>query len=261
MTSTGPILLVAICMMISLLSVSSFVQYGTLKAHNRGVQSTVPLFHSGHTILFGRAERRMAKQNKGKGPKIIQGAGFGGATTIESEVPADSTVSEVETAAQNKMENTINTPLSANTRKYTPSDNPEQDLQNVFAKYGIEDTDPVARAAAAKKPGNAADGTGAFGEAVLAGIPAKLQGQIDNILITTTFFALSLVVLTGVGMSASALEIVFPGFKLDPTVNQLITNVLVPNFTPFFCFFFAVSITLGLFKYAQISSEATVYKE
>jgi len=100
-----------------------------------------------------------------------------------------------------------------------------------------------------------------FGQKVLASIPMKLQRQIDNTLITATFASLLFVVLCGLGISYGAFKLVFPSVVLDPTIDSVIINILSPAFTPAFLVFLLCSVTLGVFKFAQISSDQTVYKE
>jgi hypothetical protein len=49
--------------------------------------------------------------------------------------------------------------------------------------------------------------------------------------------------------------------EVPETFDALIVNVLTPAFTPAFLIFLFFSVTFGLFKFAQISSSQTVYKE
>jgi hypothetical protein len=100
-----------------------------------------------------------------------------------------------------------------------------------------------------------------FGEDIITKIPLELQGKIDNILIAGVFLSLSWCILCGIGMSAGSLRIVFKDFKLASTIDDLIFNVFDPSFTPSLGIFFFFSITFGLFKYAQIQSSQTTYKE
>ena len=48
---------------------------------------------------------------------------------------------------------------------------------------------------------------------------------------------------------------------MDASLNYVLKDVLTPAFTPSIGIFFLFSITFGLFKFAQISSQATVYTE
>lgn len=43
--------------------------------------------------------------------------------------------------------------------------------------------------------------------------------------------------------------------------DAIVTNLLTPAFTPALLIFLFFSVTFGLFKFAQISSDQTVYRE
>ena len=139
-------------------------------------------------------------------------------------------------------------------------DNVDVNLEKLAKKYGLgADKDqspkkktPVTTSTTGEKP---------FGEDVIAKIPLEAQGRIDNILITGVFLSLAWCVLCGVGMSAGALKIVFKDFSLAEELDGLILNLFTPSFTPSILIFFLFSITFGLFKFAQISSSQTVYRE
>jgi hypothetical protein len=62
-------------------------------------------------------------------------------------------------------------------------------------------------------------------------------------------------------MSFGAVKVVFPEFGVDSNIDGIIENVLTPAFTPSLLLFFLSSITYGLFKFAQVSSTDTVYRE
>lgn len=100
-----------------------------------------------------------------------------------------------------------------------------------------------------------------FQSAVLARFPAATLAKIDSTLIFLAFGSLSLVILIGIGMSFNAFRVVFPNFSSNESIEYLITNVLTPSFTPTLLLFFLFSITYGLFKFAQVSSDSSVYKE
>lgn len=131
------------------------------------------------------------------------------------------------------------------------------DENDVFKKYGIsEENSKKAEQSKAKSTVDKA-----FGESVLEKIPAELQLRIDNILVTLTFGALLFVVLSGVGISLGALKVVFPSFEISEESDAIIKNFLTPAFTPALGIFLLFSTTFGLYKFAQISSSQTVYKE
>ncbi len=135
----------------------------------------------------------------------------------------------------------------------------ENNADAIFKKYGIKDGDGPKKAVS-KKTEEKADGA-PFGESVLAGIPAAMQAKIDSILVTAVSVALTFVILSGVGISAGALKVVFKDIEIPVAADALITNFLTPAFTPALVFFLFCSSTFGLFKFAQISSSQTVYKE
>ena len=65
----------------------------------------------------------------------------------------------------------------------------------------------------------------------------------------------------GIGISYGAFKVVFPTIPIPQTIDDFIIQVLTPSFTPTVVIFFFFSINYGLFKYAQISSVRTVYRE
>ena len=100
-----------------------------------------------------------------------------------------------------------------------------------------------------------------FGAAVMARLDDKAQSNIDSTLITLTFTSLSFCVICGLAISSSAIEVVFPNYKMDASLNYILKDVMTPAFTPSIGIFFLFLSPFGLFKFAQISSQATVYKE
>lgn len=69
----------------------------------------------------------------------------------------------------------------------------------VFKKWGIAEKDITATPKQKKPVSSSSNEDRPFGESVIAGIPANLQKNIDNILVTSTFLSLSFVVLSGIG--------------------------------------------------------------
>jgi len=140
----------------------------------------------------------------------------------------------------------------------------DADIDAIFKKYGIQDEGQSKARAEAKAEAEkrAARGEEApFGESVIAKLDAKTQLQFDKILITGVSLSLGFVILCGIGISAGALHVVFPDITIPQSVDDAITKVLTPSFTPALGVFFFFSITFGLFKFAQISSSQTVYRE
>ena len=150
--------------------------------------------------------------------------------------------------------------ISSRSEKFenvNPKIEKETSPEAIFSKYGISDGAKSQKAAKKK----VAPEDRAFGESVLEKIPAKTQMQIDNILVVITFSALLFVLLSGIGISISATKLVYPSLEINEQLDQIITNFLSPAFTPALGFLLLCSSTFGLFKFAQISSSQTVYKE
>ena len=140
----------------------------------------------------------------------------------------------------------------------------EKTLDDIFKKYGVEEN--TAKKATPKQKraieaGREPRAEGPFGASSMAKLDDKAQANIDKILITLTFSSLAFCVLCGLAISSSAIEVVFPSYKMDENLDYILKDVLTPAFTPSIGIFFLFSITFGLFKFAQISSQATVYKE
>ena len=208
------------------------------------------------SALYGRAERRMRNKvdknskeytemeedyndNKGFGVKVDTGAQV-----------LDSAPDPLGEARQDPDDSSVEAG--------------KQDLDTIFKKYGIEENqakEAYLGQKAAISPQSEPQPEGPFGAAVMAKLGDKAQSNIDSILITLTFASLSFCVLCGLAISSSAIEVVFPDYKMDDNLNHILKDVLTPAFTPSIGIFFLFSITFGLFKFAQISSQATVYKE
>lgn len=208
--------------------------------------------------------KKLKKNNesKGFGKKMIETPVVDG---IQVPRDADGNVASVDDSTATAMDTE-----SAISRSTTAKVNDDDDVDALFKKYGIKDnTSDKKKVIAKTKDGKLVtklaskeyDPDRPFGEAVLAGISPQLQAKLDNILVTGTFIALVFVVLCGVGISAGALQIVFPSIEVSPDVDAIIKNFLTPSFTPALGVFFFFSITFGLFKFAQISSSQTVYRE
>jgi hypothetical protein len=154
--------------------------------------------------------------------------------------------------------------------KDSVGDDPEADLDSIFKKYGIEENkgkgfgapQPQQQKQKQKQQvSSSAGGEQPFGKAVLDKVDEKLQAKIDKGLITLTFLSLAFCVLCGLAISSSAIEVVFPQYEMGENVDYILKDVLTPAFTPSIGIFFFFSITFGIFKFAQISSNATVYRE
>ena len=143
----------------------------------------------------------------------------------------------------------------------------ETDADAIFKKYGIKDGEGNKTKSATKKKKTVKKNKkgeveeNPFGQSVLAGITPEAQMKIDNTLVTCVGLALGFVVLSGISISLGAYTVVFPETKIPAQLDFVITNFLSPAFTPALGVFFFFSTTFGLFKFAQISSDQTVYKE
>jgi len=188
--------------------------------------------------------------------KRKQGNGFGEKNIIPVEKVIDATISEVDTE--------ITTPISI------PEKAKESDFEAIINKYNIgkgETTAPYMtareREIMTKKKAlkNVPMEDQPFGFSTISKIDPKQQQKLDNVLLTGAFGSLAFVVLCGIGISLGAFNIVFKDFELSPEIDSLIKNILDPAFTPALGVFFFFSITYGLFKFAQLSSEQTVYRE
>ena len=196
-------------------------------------------FNIGTTTDFGRATRLFAKKSRGQGfGKVKEPT----APVIENNSNEDAV------AAPQTNEMVTAAPQSSN-------------AEEIFKKYGIKDGDNQSKKAASKKATGEKAVDAPFGESVISGIPAPMQAKIEDILITLTFSALTFLILSGLGISAGALKVVYPGFELPVAFDSIIVNFLTPAFAPGLAIFLFFSVTFGLFKFAQISSNQTVYKE
>ena len=144
----------------------------------------------------------------------------------------------------------------------------ETDADAIFKKYGIKDgetnksSSATKKKKASKKKGKKGEPEeNPFGQSVLANIPAETQLKIDSTLVTCVSASLGFVILSGISISLGAYTVVFPETKIPEWLDGLVTNFLSPAFTPALFIFFFFSTTFGLFKFAQISSDQTVYKE
>lgn len=184
------------------------------------------------------------------------GKGFGSSNAKTTETAA---VIDVSVANNPKNEKSNGSPMIQ-----TDEVDKEEltDAEAVFRKYGINTDSKEARAKAAKQvQEKVGSSEPVFGEKVMANISMKDQAKADQILVTGTFLTLSYVVISGIGMSVTALKVVFPTVEIPSLIETLVTDVLTPSFTPALGVFFFFSITFGLFKFAQVSSSQTLYTE
>jgi len=208
-------------------------------------------------VRLGLAQLGSKVKDQGNGGGEARGFGGGAAKKSKAAEPAQLVATEAAAAA-------APAPQTASASAASPSaPATEADIDRIFKKYGINDDGAKGRAQAkVEAEKRAARGEEApFGESVIAKLDAKTQLKFDKILITGVSLSLGFVILCGIGISAGALHVVFPDITIPKTFDDAITNVLTPAFTPALGVFFFFSISFGLFKFAQISSSQTVYRE
>ena len=192
-----------------------------------------------------------------KTPGTSESKGFGVAKKVKiTETPDPPSPS----SSRAEPEVSSYTPEMASRDRVLSEEEKEAEMQKIFAKYGVkndETADFKKQVAARKLAGEEAP----FGESVIANMDSKVQAKTDSILVACVSVSLSFVVLCGIGISAGALHVVFPDITIPTSIDDLIVNVLTPAFTPALGIFFFFSITFGLFKFAQVSSSQTVYRE
>ena len=213
--------------------------------------------------------KKSGKANISTGQKL--GKGFGSTTKEDNEAEEEINVpNPMAYSSANNLANEVDYDRTAldNASPTAPSDEitKAKEAEALFKKYGMADSRDRFGNEKPKRPivpfnPNIQGDNRPFGEGILEKFPSKTLAQFDAILVTGAFGSLAFVVLIGIGMSASAVPVVFPGVKLGDTVEGIITGILTPIFTPALLVFFAFSITYGLFKFAQASSDDSVYKE
>jgi hypothetical protein len=145
-------------------------------------------------------------------------------------------------------------------RPFSPAELTEE---AVFKKYGITGAEIVdqTRNKKSKLAPSGPPPNKPFGEDVLSKFPVSLQTKLDSALLTLTMLSLTAVVLTGLSLSFGAMKLVKPSVALPSGLEDAVTNFLAPAFGPAVCIFFFFSVTFGLFKFAQVSTSQTTYKE
>ena len=210
-------------------------------------------------VRLGLAQLGSKVKDQGAGGG--EARGFGGGAAKKSKAAEPAQLAATEAAAAAAAPAPTRTAVASAASPSAPAT--EADIDRIFKKYGINDDGAKGRAQAkVEAEKRAARGEEApFGESVIAKLDAKTQLKFDKILITGVSLSLGFVILCGIGISAGALHVVFPDITIPKTFDDAITNVLTPAFTPALGVFFFFSISFGLFKFAQISSSQTVYRE
>lgn len=173
--------------------------------------------------------------------KSSPGKGFGKVPIVAEEaIPKVDSQSEVKLPKVSDDQNNVNPTTSADV---------------IFKKYGVatETTTQAVTANTNEEP--------KFGVSIISKMSPSAQQKIDQTLLSATFASLGFVIICGVAISLDAFKIVFPDVAVPSFLDSLISDFLSPSFTPSLGVFFFFSINYGLFKFAQISSSETVYKE
>lgn len=246
-----------------------FVAPGRLVARS-GDQSRLP-------PLKARKMKKGKGSKGGKGPppsknKSLKGFGEKDVvpldeqfkTTLDMKIEANE-IDTLKTAQTDLMDVQKSTSISGSVS--SSQEDGDGDVNSIFRKYGMtaESNAELKVAADAKRKREEAKQVPIderpFGQEIMAGLDAKQQESIDKTLVTLAFGSLAFCIASGLGIATTAIKVVFPDFQLNSNLDALISNVLDPAFTPALGVFFLFSISYGLWKFAQISSTATVYRE
>ena len=214
------------------------------------IAETIAFISPNPTLTRSRYGHRLNKPTTAVFAKKSRGQGFGKVKEPSTPVIENNISGDV----------TIAAPTEMNSGTVKPTSQPSN-AEEIFKKYGIKDGDNQSQKAATKKATRDTATDAPFGESVLAGIPAPMQAKIEDILITLTFSALTYLIVSGIGLSSGALKVVFPGFEIPAALDSITINILTPSFGPALVIFLIFSVTFGTFKFAQISSNQTVYRE
>lgn len=132
---------------------------------------------------------------KDKKNKDVTTKGFKKSTTNNNNIIEN----DLSNSIFNNIENNNNDSLLLDKKNIITEEKQFKTTDDVYKKYGIN-TDYSSNNNKKKQlKDKRTKEEIPFGEEVLAKVPMKLQRQIDNILITGTFIALSFVVLCGIG--------------------------------------------------------------
>lgn len=234
--------------------------YKSCFAVHRTFSLSTPSSGVSYVTLFAKKGKASSKTRKGFGKPVAT------ATNNSSEEEEDA-VKEVSSSGSSTSEATT-TPTQATrpaavvipTTESTRQDKDDDDiLEAVYSRYkgsAIKANQEDKK----KKAKKIVDEEG-FGGKVLAKIPLPLQEKIDNMLLWGTSLTLTTVILIGLAASSGALKVVYPDVHIPEAADRFIQDTLIPALTPMSALFLFFSVTFGLFKYAQISSNETTYRE
>ncbi|KAJ1462542.1 hypothetical protein M885DRAFT_505461 [Pelagophyceae sp. CCMP2097] len=120
---------------------------------------------------------------------------------------------------------------------------------DIFAKYGVKTTGPPKTPVEPVKPFEP-----------LEIVPPNVQVGIEKALLGGVLAALFVFVMIGFAITAEAFA-VSSKQPLPPDIQKLIVETLEPAFSPTLLFGLGCSVSLGLFKSLQLTSDSGQYSE
>ena len=125
--------------------------------------------------------------------------------------------------------------------------------EEIFKKYGV--------ATGGARVQDSSDGSEpSFSLDLINLVPDAAQSAIDRVLVLMVGLSLAVFVSGGVAITIEAFAVASKQ-ALPPSLDAFIVNIVEPAFTPSVGVFFFFSISLGLFKGAQLSREDANYAE
>ncbi len=135
----------------------------------------------------------------------------------------------------------------------TSPDERASNQEAIFKKYGV--------ATGGARVQDASDGSEpSFSLDLINLVPDAAQSAIDRALVLAVGLSLAVFVASGVAITIEAFAVASKQ-TLPPFLDSFIVNIVEPAFTPSVGVFFFFSISLGLFKGAQLSREDANYAE
>ena len=135
----------------------------------------------------------------------------------------------------------------------TSPDERASNQEAIFKKYGV--------AMGGARVQDASDGSEpSFSLDLINLVPDAAQSAIDRALVLAVGLSLAVFVASGVAITIEAFAVASKQ-TLPPFLDSFIVNIVEPAFTPSVGVFFFFSISLGLFKGAQLSREDANYAE
>jgi hypothetical protein len=195
--------------------------------------------------------------------KSSKAKGFARVKTIPQPPSSNSSISTLTSEQMIVNDNAnFNLPKTTKQTERVSSLEPKQSesMDAVFERFGLKSTEKK-KSFQREIPLTSQIAERPFGESIISKLTPKQQQLYESILATSAFVSLSFVVICGIAISVGALRVVFPAIEIASAVDSIIKNILSPSFTPALGFFLLCSTSYGLFKFAQLSSSETVYRE